>query len=81
MATENPEKAFYEVEDNSAGDPKVEYLKGLLKNVQVNRRAMGIIRAMKGGDKKAAAQIAAEAKGAGIGIDELNVAWKMLKGK
>lgn len=52
MATENPEKAFYEVEDGSAGDPKVEFLKGLLKSVQVNRRALGIIRAMKGGDKK-----------------------------
>lgn len=81
MATENSEMSFAGLMDGPSKDPKIEYLKELLKSVQVNRRALGIIRAMKGGDKVAAAKIAAEAKSSGIGIDELNVAWKKLRDK
>ncbi len=81
MTSDTIELSIEEIIDGPRQSPEVAMLQGLLKTVRVNRRAIEIIQALDAGDKKKAAEIALEAKKAGIDPNDLKAACRIQRKK
>jgi len=89
MPSDNIENSFDVdvIMDDMKDDPEVKrlktikMLKELLETVRINRRAIEIIRALDAGNRNKAAEIAVEAKKAGIDPDDLKAACRAQRKK
>ena len=79
MAQENIDASIAEIIDGVPEDPRIEKLRALLKTIRINRYAIPIVRELEKGDRNMAAQIAVEAKRAGIDVEELKQAVRTQK--